>query len=231
VLESGRSRIRGEHQVVDALLFGGMINKSMKFEKLPATIAFTGVLLTGCTSSDQLPPPSPTPVATESSSPFLYDATPDSNVSFTECSTNTNSWAVNIDSNPKGKDLDASQDHTVGIYDKHADAGTTVELLAGLRLRRLGDYVYQVATSADIAGASAVINLNEEAYSRVLRVGRGYDVVVAVRLAPDGNVYSTINCLPQFGYYGDSARIPLLPPTSPPWPSEVPAGRDESIAA
>jgi hypothetical protein len=200
--------------------------KSMKFEKILATTTLTGTLLAGCSAPDQppTPSPSPTPSVSESSTPLLFDSTPETNYNFADCYRDTNNWAVDITSDPGKKPSVETAEHTVGVIKK--EQGPAVTLLAGATIRSLGDFSFRVATSADIPGDSTVVNVKEETYSRVLRAGEGFDAVFSLRLGRDGSSYAQIDCLPEFDFHGDKTPIPLLPSTPPSQSPGIPAGRD-----
>lgn len=210
----------------DSLRFGGILNFIMRFERVIAATTLTGTLLAGCTSPEPLPPtPSPTSSATESDDTFLYDSTPEENISATDCYRNTHSWAVHIDGTPEDADPD---DHTIGIAER--SSGDDPVLVTGAKIRSLGNLAYRVTTAADLPGTSTTVDLNEKTYSRVLRGGEGYDANFSLRLGSDGDVYATINCLPNFGFHGDSTPVPLLPPDMP-TPDVAGPSRDNEVNA
>lgn len=203
--------------------------KSMKFEKILATTTLTGALLSGCSAQESLlPTPSPSPSVTESSDDFFYDATPEDNFSVTDCRRDRRSWAVSIDTTPKDAKSDSARDHTIGVTGRYEKNQPVLE--TGAKVRSLGNLAYRVTTAADALGESTVVDLGEKSYSRVLRAGDGYDAVFSLHLGKDGHAYSTINCLPETGFQGDtpSTPVPLSPPSTP---AIVSPGRSGEVRA
>lgn len=175
-----------------------------------AALSATGLLLSGCTAESPVQAPAEPTTAVETPGGLVFQTEPTENFSVSDCWTNPNGWAVSINESgnysPDNPRLNVA---TVGMAQEMPKPDGYPILVAGATVRALGGTTYQLATANHAPGETTTVDLQNESFSEIQPAEEGYDVAFSARLGSDGRAYFTANCLPEFGYNGNTTPIPL----------------------
>ncbi|MDB5181472.1 MAG: hypothetical protein JWP13_235, partial [Candidatus Saccharibacteria bacterium] len=153
----------------------------------------------------------PTEQSTPASPPLEFHERPTTNFSASDCWSDSHGWAVQIDNRSEEAGRVPEDDFSVGVSQKERDPEGRPVFVAGATMRRLGSYTFELATANHKSGETTIVDLNESAFSEVQPAEEGYDVIFAARKGDDGSSYFTVNCVPEFEFFGDQVPIPVTP--------------------